>query len=330
MSAPPAVELRSVAKVYPGGIRAVDGLSLVVPAGRVIALLGASGCGKTTTLRLINRLEETTSGQILVRGQDVRRQRPELLRRSIGYVIQEGGLFSHWNVAENVATVPRLLGWDARRAQGRVAEVLEMVGLPAGHFGRRMPAELSGGQRQRVGVARALAADPDLLLMDEPFGALDPGTREAIQDEFLRLQDQLHKTVVVVTHDMAEAGKLADEIVLMAQGRVLQQGRFGDFLLQPAGPQVRAFLGRQGPALALDALRLSDVVQGLVPREAGPETIRLKADTDLGQVLAALANARPGAAVQLNGDDQRVYSAADVQARTLANLAKVRPAEANS
>src|SRR5262249_32161819 len=170
----PAVELKNVTKIFPGGVRAVDGVSFTVPAGQIVALLGSSGCGKTTTLRLINRLEEASGGQVLVRGQDVRSQRPELLRRSIGYVIQEGGLFPHLDVSANVATVPQLLGWQRERVRRRVGEVLEMVGLPESYFGRRMPGELSGGQRQRVGVARGLAADPDILLMDEPFGALDP------------------------------------------------------------------------------------------------------------------------------------------------------------
>ncbi len=249
MSDVPAVELRAVSKSFADGTRAVDDVSLQIPAGRVVALLGASGSGKTTTLRLINRLEEATLGQVLVRGADVRRQRPERLRRSIGYVIQEGGLFPHLNVSANVATVPRLLGWARGQVRKRVGAVLEMVGLPEGRFGRRMPAQLSGGQRQRVGVARALAADPDLLLMDEPFGALDPGTREALQDEFLRLQTRLKKTVVLVTHDLAEAGKLADEIVLMDHGQIVQRGSFQDLIHQPADDRVRGFLGRQGQSL---------------------------------------------------------------------------------
>ncbi len=244
MSDTPAVELRQVSKVFPGGVKAVDGVSLTVPVGRVVALLGPSGGGKTTTLRLINRLEDATAGTVLVRGQDVRSQRPEVLRRSIGYVVQEGGLFPHQNVSANVATVPRLLGWPRPRVRQRVGEVLEMVGLPESQFGPRRPAELSGGQRQRVGVARALAADPDLLLMDEPFGALDPGTREAIQDEFLALQNRLRKTVVLVTHDIAEAGRLAEEIVLIDHGRVVQDGSLRDLLLHPATDAARAFLGR--------------------------------------------------------------------------------------
>jgi len=231
--------------MFSGEVRAVDCLSLRVPTGRVLALLGASGCGKTTSLRLINRLEEPTSGELLVRGADVRRQRPEVLRRSIGYVIQEGGLFPHVDVWHNVATVPGLLGWSRDRIRQRITQVLELVGLPESEFGGRMPHELSGGQRQRVGVARALASDPDILLMDEPFGALDPGTRESLQDEFVNLQAQLQKTVVLVTHDIVEAGRLAQEIVLLDRGRVVQQGTLADLLLHPADERAEAFLGKR-------------------------------------------------------------------------------------
>ena len=245
MSQPPAVELRTVSKVYAGGVQAIADISLTIPRGRIVALLGPSGCGKTTTLRLINRLEEPTSGTILVRGQDVRQQPESKLRRSIGYVIQQDGLFPHWNVTANVATVPRLLGWPRARVADRVREVLDLVGLPENQFGRRMPAELSGGQRQRVGVARGLAADPDLLLMDEPFGALDPGTREALQDEFKELHARLGKTVVIVTHDIDEAARLADDIVLLDHGRIAQEGTVQDLLERPASPAVTAFLGRR-------------------------------------------------------------------------------------
>jgi osmoprotectant transport system ATP-binding protein len=244
MSDSPAVELRRVSKVFADGTRAVHDVTLQVPTGQVLALLGTSGSGKTTTLRLINRLEESTGGEVLVRGSDVRRQRPEVLRRSIGYVIQEGGLFPHFTVWHNIATVPRLLGWERQRIRRRVAEVLELVGLAESKFGRRMPHELSGGQRQRVGVARALAADPDILLMDEPFGALDPGTRESLQDEFLDLQDRLKKTVVLVTHDIMEAARLAQEIVLLDRGQVVQHGTLADLLLRPIDGRALAFLGR--------------------------------------------------------------------------------------
>jgi osmoprotectant transport system ATP-binding protein len=323
MGDPPAVELRQVSKVFANGVRAVDGVTLQVPAGRVLALLGPSGCGKTTTLRLINRLEEPTAGQVLVRGQDVREQRPERLRRSIGYVIQEGGLFPHRDVAANVATVPRLLGWPRERVRRRVAEVLELVGLPEAKFGRRLPAELSGGQRQRVGVARGLAADPDLLLMDEPFGALDPGTREALQDEFRRLNARLQKTVVLVTHDVAEAARLAEDIALLDRGRLVQRGSLRELLLRPAGEPVRVFFGNRAPALALEALRLGDLIADLpaVPRSG--ELIRLPADLPLGQALVALADAADGAAVCVDGEPGRAWPAKDLRARILADLGAV-------
>jgi osmoprotectant transport system ATP-binding protein len=319
----PAVELRRVNKVY-GEVKAVDGVSLRVPAGRVVALLGPSGCGKTTTLRLINRLEEASGGEVRVRGIDVRAQRPEVLRRSIGYVIQEGGLFPHVTVAENVATVPHLLGWERARVRRRVGEVLELVGLPESTFGRRMPSALSGGQRQRVGVARALAADPDLLLMDEPFGALDPGTRAALQDEFLRLQGRLGMAVAIVTHDIAEAGKLAGDIVLMDRGRIIQEGSLRDLLLRPAGERVRQFLGGQAQGLALDALRLNEMLSDL-PRASSSTCIPLRSDRRLGEVLVALADAGEGDAVVIDGDPERAYSARALRERLMADLRAAAP-----
>jgi osmoprotectant transport system ATP-binding protein len=320
MTDTPAVELRSVSKIFPGGLKAVDNIALQVPAGRIVALLGPSGCGKTTTLRLINRLEDATSGQVLVRGLDVRSQRPEALRRSIGYVIQEGGLFPHVHVSGNVATVPRLLGWPRAQVRQRVGEVLEMVGLPEAQFGRRMPAQLSGGQRQRVGVARALAANPDILLMDEPFGALDPGTREAIQDEFLRLQGRLQKTVVIVTHDLAEAGKLAQEIVLMDHGQVAQAGSLRDLLLHPASTRVRTFLGGHAQGVALEALRLGELLEDVpvVPAPAHP--IRLSAELRLGKALIGLANVDEDATVVVGIDPGKAYRAGVLRARILVEL----------
>jgi osmoprotectant transport system ATP-binding protein len=318
MSDIPAVELRQVSKVYAANVEAVADVSLAIPTGRVVALLGPSGCGKTTTLRLINRLEEATTGEIFVRGQDIRRLRPEALRRSIGYVIQEGGLLPHLDVAANVALVPRLLGWTRSRIRARVAEVLEQVGLPEGLYGRRLAAELSGGQRQRVGVARALAADPDLLLMDEPFGALDPGTREALQDEFLRLNAQLRKTVVLVTHDIAEAGRLADEIVLLERGRVAQRGTLRDLLVRPADDRVRAFLGRRVHELALSVLRLGQVVPDQATASGAAPALRLAADMPLAQVLAALAHGQDDTAVAVEGSG--TYSARELRTRILADL----------
>ncbi len=319
----PAVELRNVAKHYPGNVRAVDGVSLQVPAGAVVALLGPSGCGKTTTLRLINRLEEPSAGDILVRGQNVRDQRPETLRRSIGYVIQEGGLFPHFRVSANVATVPRLLGWERSRVRRRVGEVLDMVGLPEQQFGARMPAELSGGQRQRVGVARALAADPDILLMDEPFGALDPGTRDALQDEFLKINARLGKTVIIVTHDVAEAGRLAKEIVLLDHGRIIQRGSLRDLLLQPASPQVRAFLGRRAQWLALEILRIDEVVAGLASGAATENALPMPPGLPLGAALVRLTNVGEETSVIINGG---AYPAKAVRTRILGDLANITDA----
>jgi osmoprotectant transport system ATP-binding protein len=316
----PAVEFRNVSKIFAGGTRAVEGLTLQIPAGRIVALLGPSGCGKTTSLRLINRLEDATSGEVLVRGKEVRKERAEVLRRSIGYVIQEGGLFPHVNVSGNVSLAPRLLGWDRRRTLARVAEVLELVGLPLGQFGQRMPAELSGGQRQRVGVARALAADPDLLLMDEPFGALDPGTRESIQDEFLRLNARLKKTVVIVTHDIAEAGRLADEIVVLDKGRLAQRGTLRDLLIHPAHEGVRTFLGRRCQELALGVLRLDQVVQDLAEVEPAEPSLRLSADCPLGQALIALANAADAGTATITGPQVRTVSVKNLKAAILADL----------
>jgi osmoprotectant transport system ATP-binding protein len=338
-----AVELRKVSKVFAGGVKAVEEVSLNVPEGRIVAVLGPSGCGKTTTLRLINRLEEPSAGVVLVRGKEIRSQRAELLRRSIGYVIQEGGLFPHQNVLANVATVPQLLGWDRSRIRARVSEVLNLVGLPEEQFGKRMPAELSGGQRQRVGVARALAADPDILLMDEPFGALDPGTREALQDEFVKLNARLRKTVVLVTHDIAEAGRLADDIVLFHHGRVLQQGSLRDLLLQPADDRVRSFLGRRAQWLALEILRLKELLPP--PKEEGGRRkeeqkrtsvtdssfilqplslLQLSGELRLGQALIKLAAAPDDAAVSVDG---ATYLTKSLRARILADLETVGGSE---
>jgi osmoprotectant transport system ATP-binding protein len=323
-----AVELQDVVKIYAGNITAVDRLSLRIAAGRVVALLGPSGCGKTTTLRLINRLEEPTAGRVLVRGADVRGQRPERLRRSIGYVIQEGGLLPHINVAANVATVPRLLGWERTRIRRRVAEVLELVGLPEAQFGARLPAELSGGQRQRVGVARALAADPDLLLMDEPFGALDPGTRSAIHDEFLRLQAQLRKTIVMVTHDIVEAGRLADEIVLLDGGRIAQRGTLRDLLLNPADDGVRQFLGGRGVDLALSVLRLGQNLDHVADSPSGTASVHLSADLPLGQALVTLSATDDRAIVGIDSPAPVTVTAGTLRRRILADIERVAQMQA--
>jgi osmoprotectant transport system ATP-binding protein len=223
-----------------GGAPIIDGLSLDVRRGETLVLLGESGCGKTTTLRLINRLLDPTAGSVLVGGRDTREWDPFELRRRTGYVIQEAGLFPHFDVERNVALVPTLQGWDEGRVGARVTELLELVGLDPARFRGRYPAELSGGQRQRVGVARALAADPPLLLLDEPFGALDPLTRAALQREFAGLQRRLSKTVVLVTHDVREALALGTRVALMSAGRILLLDTPGGFL-RSEEPHARAY-----------------------------------------------------------------------------------------
>jgi osmoprotectant transport system ATP-binding protein len=238
------IVLDRVRKQYADGTVAVEELSLDVAAGEIAVLVGPSGCGKTTTMRMVNRLVEPSSGRILLDGDDVTRVDAVALRRRIGYVIQHVGLFPHQTVATNIATVPRLLGWDRRRTRSRVGELLELVGLDAAKHGQRYPHELSGGQRQRVGVARALAADPPVLLMDEPFGAVDPIARDRLQVEFLRLQQQVRKTIVFVTHDIDEAIRLGDRIAVMREGGHLEQYDTPDALLNhPATEFVADFVG---------------------------------------------------------------------------------------
>jgi osmoprotectant transport system ATP-binding protein len=242
------IELRDVRKVFrdPTGreVTALDGVSLTVPTGTTLCLIGTSGCGKTTALRMVNRMAEPTSGAVLLDGDDVAARDVIALRRTIGYVIQRGGLFPHLSVSANVGLLCGLSGWEAARTEARVRELLELVNLPADAFGARYPAELSGGQRQRVGVARALALDPPFVLMDEPFGALDPITRAQIHDEFGRLQRTVAKTIVLVTHDMAEAFALGDAVALMDGGRVVQHGTLADFRERPASDFVVEFLRR--------------------------------------------------------------------------------------
>jgi len=261
----PVVELRHVSKSFGDGVKAVDDVSISIFSGETVALLGPSGCGKTTTLRLINRLTEADSGDVLVRGTPVQEQKRERLRRSIGYVIQDGGLFPHLTVEQNTATLPHLLRWPRARTQKRVAEVLELVGLPIDTFGHRKPEALSGGQRQRVGVARALCSDPDILLMDEPFSALDPVTRETLQDEFIELQHRLQKTVVIVSHDMLEAGKLSTRIVMMNKGAMVQTGTVAQLLFHPANGFVRGFFGRHKQQMVFDTLRVDDLLDEVEP-----------------------------------------------------------------
>ncbi|MDP1820599.1 MAG: betaine/proline/choline family ABC transporter ATP-binding protein [Acidimicrobiales bacterium] len=250
------IRLEHITKRY-GSQVAVDDLTLEVAEGELCVLVGPSGCGKTTTMRMVNRLIEPTEGRIFIGGEDVLELDPVHLRRRIGYVIQQIGLFPHQTIADNVATVPRLLGWEGPRVKARVDELLELVGLGPGSFGDRYPHQLSGGQRQRVGVARALGGDPEVLLMDEPFGAIDPITRERLQDEFLRLQAEMRKTIVFVTHDIEEAVKLGDRIAILQQGGVLAQHDTPSAILgEPASEFVADFVGADR---ALKRLKVTEI-----------------------------------------------------------------------
>ncbi len=292
------LEFREVVKRYPGAEKpAVNELSLEVPAGEICVLVGPSGCGKTTAMRMVNRMIEISDGDILIGGESVRDRKPSDLRREIGYVIQQIGLFPHKTIGENIATVPHLLGWDKKRTRERVEELLEIVGLP-GDFRDRYPTQLSGGQRQRVGVARALAADPPLMLMDEPFGAIDPINRERLQNEFLRLQAELRKTIVFVTHDIDEAIKMGDRIAILQEGGILAQyATPAELLMYPASPFVEDFVGsdRALKRLALQRVRDIDLWKAPLVRLGEPVTeVKAKlADADLEIPLVVDEDGRP-------------------------------------
>ena len=264
----------NVVKTYPGqGTPAVDNLSLTVPAGEVVMFIGPSGCGKTTTLKMINRLHEPTSGTITIDGEDIRSKNATELRRTIGYVIQGGSLFPHMTVGENIALVPGLLKWDKKRIASRVDDLLELTGLDPSRYRDRYPKELSGGQQQRVGVARGLAADPPVLLMDEPFGAVDPITRQRLQDELMSIQEELQKTIVCVTHDIDEAIKLGDRILLLGEGaHIAQYDTPHEILANPANEFVEDFVGSGSSLKQLSLSRVDELeLQNPVVASVGDE-----------------------------------------------------------
>ena len=299
------ITFEGVTKRYPGGTVAVDALNLEVPAGKTMVLVGPSGCGKTTTLRMVNRLIEPTEGTIEIDGSDVRAAQPATLRRGIGYVIQQTGLFPHRTVEDNIATVPLLIGWKRARARARSKELLELVGLdPA--LARRYPDQLSGGQQQRVGVARALAADPPVLLMDEPFSAVDPIVRSTLQDELLRIQAELRKTILLVTHDVEEAIKLGDQVaVFRPGGRIAQVDSPEHLLGHPADGYVEDFVGfdrgiRRLSFYAADRLELEDTA--VVPETATVgEALRVAKDGDYAWLLVTDADRRPRGWIGVDG-----------------------------
>jgi osmoprotectant transport system ATP-binding protein len=292
------IRLENVTKVYPGETEpAVAELDLAVPKGEILVLVGPSGCGKSTTLRLINRMIEPSGGRIIFDGEDVTTVNADLLRRRIGYVIQQIGLFPHRTIAENIGTVPKLLGWDSNRISARVDELLEMVSMDPKIYRGRYPRELSGGQAQRVGVARALGADPEVLLMDEPFGAIDPITRERLQNEFLRLQQELQKTIVFVTHDIDEAIKMGDRIaILREQSRIAQYDTPEAILAHPANAFVEDFLGAGAILKGLNLRRIRDIQLTDIPTVTQPTTRE--------QVAAAIERSVDGWALMLDSDSK--------------------------
>jgi len=301
LSSPKAatLEFRHATKRYPGaGEAAVDDLSLEVRAGEICVLVGPSGCGKTTAMRMVNRMTDITDGDILLDGSSVKERRPAELRRHIGYAIQQIGLFPHLTVAANIATVPRLLGWDRERIRTRVDELLQLVSLDPGETRDRYPGQLSGGQRQRVGVARALACDPPLMLMDEPFGAIDPINRERLQNEFLRLQREIRKTVVFVTHDIDEAIKMGDRIAVMQRGgRLAQYASPAELLMFPTNRFVEDFVGadRALKRLALERVRDVDLWEAPLVRAGEPvaEARRKLGDAEVPYPLLVDDEGRP-------------------------------------
>lgn len=256
-----SIRLDGVVKQYKGQNKpAVQKIDLEIEAGHIVAFVGPSGCGKTTTLKMINRLIEPTEGRIFIGDRDVTGEDPDKLRQSIGYVIQSGGLFPHWSVAKNVGAIPRVLGWDAKKIEERTDYLLDLVGLDVSDFRDRLPKDMSGGQQQRVGVARALAADPPVLLMDEPFGAVDPITRVRLQDSLIAIQHELAKTIVIVTHDFEEATKLGDKVLILSEGgRIEQYATPEEILAKPASPFVEEFIGSGATLAHLTLSRVKDV-----------------------------------------------------------------------
>lgn len=283
------IQLKHVSKQY-NNIKAVDDISLDIEKGETVALLGTSGCGKTTTLRMINRLIETSSGVITVDGTNIKKQRSEELRRGIGYVLQHHGLFPHYTIAENIAVVPNLLKWPKQKTAERIAQLLEKLQLSQ-KVAELYPSELSGGQQQRVGLARALASDPPVLLMDEPLGALDPVTRADIRREFKELDELKRKTILMVTHDVQEAFELGDRICLMNEGKIVQMGTAKELLFSPANDFVRTFLKEQQFQLELESITIKDMWQLLPKAIDGTEEELLSPETSLWQAIERVSGA---------------------------------------
>jgi osmoprotectant transport system ATP-binding protein len=304
-----AIRLEELTKRYPHHPRpAVDHLTLDVPAGEIVVLVGPSGCGKTTTMKMINRIIEPTSGRVILDGEDVTAAHPDQLRRHVGYVIQQIGLFPHLTVAQNIATVPKLLGWDRKRVKARVDELLEMVGMAPATYRDRYPKQLSGGEGQRVGVARALGGDPSVMLMDEPFGAIDPITRDRLQNEFLRLQAEVKKTIIFVTHDIDEAIKMGDRIAILREGsKVEQYDTPAQILVAPASDFVEDFIGAGASLKRLNLSRVRDIDLSDFPT--------VQVDDDRDEILRVVGQSDHGCALVLDKErrPRRWVTGADVR-----------------
>lgn len=329
------IQIENLNKKF-GSITAVEDVSFNVEEGQICVLLGPSGCGKTTTLKMINRLITPTSGTIRIGGRDTSELDSVTLKRSIGYVIQQVGLFPNMTVEENICVVPNLLGWDKTKSRKRAAELLEVVALDPSKFLKRYPCELSGGQQQRVGVARALAADPPVMLMDEPFGAIDPINREVIQDEFMRIQRLVNKTVLFVSHDIDEAVKMADCVALFHNGKIQQLGSPDDLLARPNSEFVANFMGADRIMKRLRLLRAADVASNVLPREhiqivggnsgvTSPTHLIVKSGDDLRQVLSQLLGRGQDWAVCNDSDGRFIgyVHQADILARLVENITPV-------
>jgi osmoprotectant transport system ATP-binding protein len=296
------IAFRDATKIYPGRSRpALERLSFEVPPGEICVLIGPSGCGKTTALKMVNRLISISEGDIAINGRSVKDFDINQLRRGIGYVFQQIGLFPHMTVEGNIGTVPRLLGWSKERIRARARELLALVGLEPDEDLRRYPGDFSGGQQQRIGVARAMAVDPAIMLMDEPFGAIDPITRERLQDDFLRLQREVRKTIIFVTHDIDEAIKMGDRIAIMREGHLVQYATSDEILAAPADDFVASFVGADRGLKRLRVWKLSDLELGIAPEHTGDDPA-LPAETSLRDALSLMLTEGATQLVVLDGD----------------------------
>ncbi|SER83007.1 ABC transporter ATP-binding protein [Salipaludibacillus aurantiacus] len=284
------IEFKNVTKTYDGKVNAVDDVSFTVPQGNIAVFLGPSGCGKTTLLRMVNRLVPITKGEIFIDGEQTNSLNEIQLRRNIGYVIQSNGLFPNMTIEDNVTVVPKLLGWDKEKMRNRFFELMELIGLKPDDFRKRYPHELSGGQQQRIGIARAMAADPPVMLMDEPFGALDPIIRSHLQKEFLQIQKEVQKTILFVSHDIDEAITMGDQVAIFKDGRLMQYDAPDDILANPANEFVSTFVGSDRAIKSLGLHTVADLVNQLKVTPVAADSRQISLKTDLRQILSIFFN----------------------------------------